>query len=270
MNAPLPPFSLAAQLQQIEERSLAMKRHSVFSSLQRPEDLHVFMQWHVFAVWDFMSLVKRLQLDLTCVSLPWVPPASPRAARLINEIVLGEESDCTPDGGHASHFELYLAAMEEVGADTRQIRQFVELIRNHVAVPDALRQVNAPLAVRRFVESTIDLAINGLSHQVLGSFLHGREDVIPEMFRRLLAQWRIEEKSVPTFVFYLNRHIEVDSESHGPAAHELVREFIGADQLALTQMHAAALGAVEARIALWTALEAELVAQRRQTELAAA
>lgn len=80
------------------------------------------MQGHVFAVWDFMMLLKQLQRKLTCVDKIWLPPKSNNTARFINEIVVGQQTDVHPDGkNHASHFQLYLEAMREVGADTTVI-----------------------------------------------------------------------------------------------------------------------------------------------------
>jgi len=89
--------------------------HRLYPALSTTEHLALFMEYHVFAVWDFMSLLKALQMRLTCVGVPWLPIGDARVRRLVNQIVLGEESDCTPDGSAISHFELYLQAMREVG-----------------------------------------------------------------------------------------------------------------------------------------------------------
>lgn len=246
----------------LEGRSKELKTHPVFGAVRSMSDLRYFMSWHVFAVWDFMSLVKRLQHEFTSVALPWTPPARPAAAHLINDIVLGEESDVMPDGTHASHFDLYLAAMREVGADTSQIECFVDLVRSNIAVDVALRMVNTPAPIQKFVLATIESAKNGTVAEVLGNFLYGREDAIPQMFRTLLADWSVPQENTPVFVYYLQRHIELDGDSHGPAANRLVAEMSAGNAEHLQQIYRAGIAAIEHRIALWDALQSELV--RRQ------
>lgn len=242
----------------LAQRSVQLKTHPIFGRVRSTEDLRRFMSWHVFAVWDFMSLVKRLQHEFTSVTLPWTPPLQPFAARLLNDIVLGEESDSTPDGSHASHFDLYLSAMREVGADTAQIEYFIDLVRSHIAVDVALRMVAAPAPVQRFVQATIASARQASVLEVLGSFLYGREDAIPQMFRTLLDDWSIRPADTPTFVYYLRRHIELDGDSHGPAAMRLASELAQGDPERLQQIRRAGIAAIEQRLALWDALACEL------------
>ena len=73
----------------------------------------------MFAVWDFMSLLKAIQRELCGVGVPWVPSPNLQATRLVNEIVLGEESDEDGEGGYASHFVLYRRAMQRCGANVQ-------------------------------------------------------------------------------------------------------------------------------------------------------
>src|ERR1700744_5982091 len=102
----------------------ALLDHPLYDNVASLADLRLFMEDHVFAVWDFMSLLKRLQQDMTCITVPWFPADNARAARLINDIVIGEETDVDPDGSYVSHLDLYLRAMQEIGASTRQFDAF--------------------------------------------------------------------------------------------------------------------------------------------------
>src|SRR5258705_177245 len=113
--------------------------HPVYAEVASVEDLRRFMEDHVFAVWDFMSLLKRLQQDLTCTKVPWFPVENAKAARLINDIVIGEETDVDPDGSYVSHLDLYLRAMEDVGASTRQFDTFRSMARSGTSVEVAMR-----------------------------------------------------------------------------------------------------------------------------------
>ncbi|VVQ08468.1 hypothetical protein PS934_03326 [Pseudomonas fluorescens] len=236
------------------QKKSELSEHPIFSEIHSLPILRRFMETHVFAVWDFMSLTKRLQQELTCVRLPWLPPQDPQAARLINEIVLGEESDDRPAKGHYSHFELYLDAMREVGACTVAIERFVALQQEGVNYDVALQSVNVDPAAANFVRHTLHTALHAPGHSVAAAFLHGRESVIPQMFRRILDDWGIGIEQAPTFRYYLERHIEVDSEDHGPAAEKLLLRLVDSDPQRQEDVYASAIAAVESRIALWDGL----------------
>jgi len=247
-----------SDLVRLQKAMEELEHHPVFKQVRTVEDLQTFMRWHVFAVWDFMSLVKRLQRDLTCVNVPWMPPANAKATRLINEIVLGEESDENLNGGHASHFELYLGAMREVGAEPHEVLAFLRYFSQGVPLEQAMERAGAPSQVICFVQSTLKTACHNQTHEVLGSFFYGRENVIPHMFSALLNDWTVDAGSAPTFVYYLKRHIELDGDSHGPAAEQLIDELLQDDIVMRGELTSAALNAVQQRLALWDALAEQL------------
>ncbi|WP_324743637.1 DUF3050 domain-containing protein [Pseudomonas veronii] len=235
----------------LKQKKLQLCSHPLFEEITSLGKLQIFMENHVFAVWDFMSLTKRLQRDLTCTQLPWLPPTDPQAARLINEIVLGEESDEHPRRGHCSHFELYREAMLEVGASTHAIDTFITLQRRGVEANAALGQVDVLPGVVRFVASTLHIALNAPTHCVAAAFLHGRESIIPSMFERLLQGSEIIRSQAPTLGEYLNRHIELDTQDHEPGAQRMLQDLT--DNAPERQQQAAetAVNAVENRIKLW-------------------
>ena len=241
-----------------------LETHPVFEEIVDIEALRGFMQVHVFAVWDFMSLAKRLQRDLTCVDLPWLPPADPSAARLINDIVLAEESDVDADGHAASHLDLYLRAMADVGASTAQFERFMAGMRAGAGLSRSLADAEVPTFVRDFVGHTLGTCLEGTTLETMASFFYGRENVIPAMFERLLERWGLSEAQAPGFVYYLRRHIELDGDSHGPAASRLIERALAQHPEALQSARDAARAALQARRALWDGTAA-LLRERHET-----
>src|SRR4030088_577285 len=140
----------------------ALLEHPIYTQVDSVADLRRFMEDHVFAVWDFMSLLKRLQQDLTCTKVPWFPAENAKAARLINDIVIGEETDADPDGSYVSHLDLYLRAMADVGAAApRQFDRFRSLARVGTSVQAAMVRTGVPSHVQAFVAHTMTLAESG-------------------------------------------------------------------------------------------------------------
>lgn len=232
--------------------------HRLYATVESLPQLRLFMEQHVFAVWDFMSLTKRLQRDLTCVELPWMPAKDAALARFINEIVHCEESDEGLDGTPASHLELYLGAMQEVGADTAPFRTFMKALENGETLEIALAKADAPEHVKTFVTRTIDIAMHSSQVTVAADFLYGREDIIPDMFQRILEQWGKEDGSAKIFRYYLERHIEVDGDDHGPMGRKMLETLAGESDASWQQAAEAAMAAIEARIALWDGLYTSL------------
>jgi len=247
----------ASLLQATQPLRSELLRHPIYHAVSNLHALRLFMAVHVYAVWDFMSLLKALQRRVTCVALPWTHPKNRRAARLINEIVLAEESDEVAPGQVMSHFELYLDAMRDIGIDNRGVLGFSAAIRSGASVEAALNDYDVPEAAKHFVRATLAVAEHGTDVEVAASFLHGREDLVPQMFRRLLAELPAHEGS-PSLRLYLSRHIEVDEEQHGPAAVSLLASLCADDAQRWKQAAAAARSALCERIALWDGVYASL------------
>lgn len=232
--------------------------HPLYRRLQTLTAIQIFMKHHVFAVWDFFSLLKRLQRTVTGIDLPWQPPANATYARLINSIVLAEESDEDGAGGYGSHFELYLAAMREIGADTGPIDSYRARLLAGDDPVEALATCDVPGRVDEFVAHTLNLALNGADHEVAASFCYAREDVIPDMFEPVVESLQTAGHDVPRLAWYLERHIALDHDEHGPLAQRLLNSICGADEQLRSQADRAAAESLNARIALWDGILEEI------------
>ncbi|MER5582027.1 DUF3050 domain-containing protein [Streptomyces asoensis] len=233
---------------EIEQIRKEVTAHPIYRRMGSREDLATFMTHHVFAVWDFMSLLKSLQRDLTCVDVPWVPRGSGVGRRLINDIVLVEESDAL-NGGFTSHFELYRAGMDEAGAATARIDTFVALVAEGHDVPSALRVAQVPAPAAAFVRTTFDIIAGRPLHCRAAAFAFSREDLIPDMFDQVIRKEGADR--FPLFRDYLARHIEVDGEEHTPMAMQMVADLCGDDDTRWREAVETATLALEARIRLW-------------------
>ncbi len=229
--------------------------HPAYTQLNDLNGLQNFAQIHVYAVWDFMSLLKSLQIALTSVTIPWVPVGSPATRYLINEIVLGEESDVDEAGERISHFELYLKAMHQMEADTAGIEALLDQIKSGTPIRPAIEEASIPDQVKRFLCFTFEVALNAPAHVQAAVFTFGREDLIPSMFHKLLEQLYAEmPNKVSTFKYYIERHIEVDGDHHSHLAIEMVSELCGQDEQKWKEAEQAAQQALELRYGLWDAI----------------
>jgi len=246
----------------IEKARLSVLEHPIYRRLNSLSDVNIFTENHVFAVWDFMSLLKVLQGQLTCIDVPWVPQGSVESRRLINDIVLVEESDELNDG-FISHFELYVNGMDQAGADTSTVNGFLDLIRGGADVPTAIDRAGVPAAAAEFVKNTWDIIDSAPVHCQAAAFAFGREDLIPEMFDQVI---KIDDQGgrLATFRDYLARHIEVDGEEHTPMAMAMLADLCGDDAAKWDECGDTVIRALTARARLWDgivqALDAAAVA----------
>jgi hypothetical protein len=237
---------------EIEPFRHALLNHALYHDLNSPQALRTFMQYHVFAVWDFMSLLKALQQRLCCVSVPWLPVAHAEGSRLVNEIVLGEESDSNGRGGHCSHFELYRHSMTQFGADTSQIDKLLDHLRTGMSVRQGLQAVQAADPIRQFVERTFAIIEDGDLCRIAAAFTFGREDLLPGVFQRIVDELsRQAAGGLEEFQFYLQRHVELDGEEHGPLAAALMTSLCGTDPVRWQSASDAAVASLKSRLILW-------------------
>lgn len=230
--------------------------HPLYKNIKTVEQLNLFLEYHVFAVWDFMSLLKSLQNKLTCTSIPWTPIGSPSTRYLINEIVVAEETDISINGERQSHFEMYLEAMEATRANTAPINDLLNTIDSTKNVFTAITNSNLPEGIVTFLNFTFNIAFYGKPHEIAAAFTFGREDLIPKMFTKLLKelQTNFPEKNLSKLVYYFERHIELDADEHGPMAMQMINELCENDSKKWEEVETISIKALQKRVSLWNAI----------------
>ncbi|MGX1023130.1 DUF3050 domain-containing protein [Flavobacterium sp. CS20] len=227
--------------------------HNLYRYIETPDDLRIFTQHHVFAVWDFMSLLKILQQKLTNVNVPWTPSDNTEFTYLINDIVLAEESDLNRAGKHQSHYEMYLDAMENLTASTLQIRKFTDQIQHGTDIFLVISTTDLPKSVKSFLIFTFNTIYHKQTHDIVSAFTFGREELIPDMFTEIIAyiQKQFPDEKIDDLKYYFERHIEIDADQHGPMAIKLIENLCQNDINKWQSVEKTAEIALQKRIELW-------------------
>lgn len=249
---------LKNEIQPLREQLI---QHGLYKQIHSLDELTIFMDHHVFAVWDFMSLLKSLQQKLTCTATPWMPTGNANTRYLINEIVTGEESDTDEAGNRTSHFELYLRAMHQAGNQATAINNLFYELNYGKHIDEALIIADIPVAARNFVQHTFEVIGNNKNHVQAAVFTFGREDLIPDMFVSMVKELSMQlPGKVDILLYYLERHIEVDGDHHSRLAYQMTAELCGDDNAKWQEATEAVKEALQARLALWDGILAAIKA----------
>lgn len=254
-------MNIAAINHSIQPQKELLLNHTLYNKVKTVEDLNCFLENHIFAVWDFMSLLKALQQQLTCTTTPWFATENPETRYLINEIVLAEESDLAIDGSRKSHFEMYLDAMKDSGADTSEMQRFIAEVFSLKNIFVAIRKSGLHPEVRAFLDFTFRVIEEGKAHKIAAAFTFGREDLIPSMFTEILRnfQHNFPQTDLSKLIYYFERHIELDADEHGPMAMQMITQLCGNDERKWREAEAVSIEALEKRIGLWNAIEQQIM-----------
>jgi len=248
---------------EIEPLRQQLLHHKVYQNISSIKDLKIFLEHHVFAVWDFMSLLKSLQNELTCVQVPWIPKGNPLTRRLINEIVLAEETDQDENGNAKSHFELYIEAMNDCKADISKITYLIQLLKEWKSVRTALSQIDIATSIKEFVSFSFDVIETKKAHKIAVVFTFGREDLIPDMFTSILRDMKAKSshdaESIKKLVYYFDRHIELDGDHHSHMSIQMIKELCADDETKWNDAIAISKIALQKRIDLWDGILNEIV-----------
>ncbi|CAI8360162.1 MAG: Uncharacterised protein [Owenweeksia sp. TMED14] len=261
MADPKTDFRLISLNRQINPLRKEILNHPLYESMISLKEVRIFMEHHIYAVWDFMSLLKTLQQNLTSTDSAWTPTKDRASRKLINEIVCAEESDVDLNGNPASHYELYLDAMRQAGAETRPIIKFVQKLQEGFKQREIVRYniSESDEDCLNFIKSTQKIINRGKTHEIAAAFTFGREDLIPDMFTSIIKKMYKEHPSeLSAFVYYLDRHIELDADEHGPMALKMIHNLCKDDDQKWQEVEDTSIEALKARLTFWNRIQNKL------------
>lgn len=231
-----------------------LANHSLYCAINNKHKLKIFMEHHVYAVWDFMSLIKAMQNHIAPTTIPWIPPKNSYFANYINQIVLEEESDreLAKDTHRTStsHFESYVDAMKEVGGNTFLITNFINSV-NDKGLDLTLDNEHIPVPAKQFMTFTFDIIKQNQLHLLATALAYGREVLVPLLFRSLQQGIQISEKEAPNLYAYLNRHIQLDEQEHGPIVMRMLQDLCAGSDIKKAESLEVAELALVTRLNFW-------------------
>ena len=140
--------------------------------------------------------------------------------------------------------------MKQCGANTEPIERFVSKVSK-----DNIPSVSN--AIDHFLSTTFDVINSKEPHKIASAFTFGREDLIPDMFTAIVDEYNTEN-NLDKFVYYLERHIELDGGDHGPLALELISNLCGNDEKKWKEVEETAIASLIARKKLWDEVSSKL------------
>ena len=199
----------------------SLHTHSLYQMLDTKQGVETFMEHHIYCVWDFMNLLKALQSHFTCTTIPWKPTHSPKLSRLINEIVLEEESDIIEDK-ETSHFMYYHHALETINPSIDHVSSFIAALQSKKDYHTIITQPFIPKASQTFLKTTYALTHSSIL-EIAAAFTFGREALVPSLFEPIVSTLKQQQNSLlDPFISYLERHIELDGDHHAGLAYEMI------------------------------------------------
>ena len=241
---------LESNKKKLNDLKLKFRAHPLFANKLEQKHICKFMESHIYAVWGFMSILKALQKMITPNKFPWMPNKNTKngLVNFVKEIILCEESDFIEGIGFISHFEIYLLAMKNMGADTDHLDKLISKITERGYNEKYLDDIDTSDEVKRFLKHDLEISMNGTLPEIIGAFTLGREKVIPNMFSYILPA--IKETSTSSYlVTYLERHIDIDGDRHGPLSMKLLNTYCDSKQLSLA--YVTAIKSLELRLLVW-------------------
>ena len=140
--------------------------------------------------------------------------------------------------------------MKQCGANTFPIENFVAKT-NDKNIPSVNDGIDA------FLKTTFDIIKTEEAHKIASAFTFGREDLIPDMFTSIVEEYN-QNNNLDKFVYYLERHIELDGGDHGPLALKLISDLCGEDNQKWKEVEDVAIDCLIARKKLWDVIYSHL------------